>query len=124
MCRSDWALLSLFALLAGGCAPRESDSSTPTADELAADTGYPLSYPLGNQENWLEPRYITASLRSVDQLFPTRTVERAARRIEPGVGYVRSERLPDAIRANVCPMRFGIDAAYRFEYPIAIGIVG
>jgi CubicO group peptidase (beta-lactamase class C family) len=66
----------VFALLLSiGCG--SEDRSSPAPGPLDQEGASSDEYPLGNDENWLQPAYITASLRSVDQLFPTRTVHRA-----------------------------------------------
>lgn len=59
------------------CSPSRPDaeiSSEGSVNPESAVESEPSELPLGDQENWLEPRYITESLRSIDRLFPTRAV--------------------------------------------------
>jgi len=50
----------------------QSQTSTAAATEQAD------AYPIGTPTEWLTPELITGSLRAIDQIFPTRTVARAA----------------------------------------------
>jgi CubicO group peptidase (beta-lactamase class C family) len=65
---------TLALLLFSGCNAEESETAS-AAPEAAADVM--AEFPLGDAESWREPQFITASLRSIDQLFPTRTISAA-----------------------------------------------
>ncbi len=69
-------MTALAVVLLSACGPQAGDS--PGASASPAGDGATIEFPLGNESNWLEPAYITASLRSMNQLYPTREVARAS----------------------------------------------
>lgn len=66
--------LTLMLTLAACAQP----PSQPPAESEPEATAPAEAFPVGNDENWLEPEYITASLRSIDEIFPVRIVPRSS----------------------------------------------
>ena len=77
MKRALFVLLLVVLLVVGLALAPAVEESAPEAETATSPDAPADEYPIGNAENWLTPPYLTATLRSIGEMFPTRIVHRA-----------------------------------------------